>query len=153
MDGFFLLTLASVELDGSWWWSCSVVEPLMLIWEVQSCWSSWISSHGGGVFKGIVDVWHSCHIHVTNLTNTSQEIEYLVLGNCKSASPGRNKVNFSIEPLVSTKGKILVNALLSFVARKVWRCPSEYLLHLVQLRFRSIWVQRPLVEFEGGEIK
>jgi hypothetical protein len=64
-------------------------------------------------------VRHLCHIHMTNLTNTSQEIEYLVLSDCKSASPGGNNVNFSTEPLVSTKGKILVNTLLSFAAREV----------------------------------
>jgi hypothetical protein len=47
-----------------------------------------------------------------NLSNTSQAIEYLVLGDYKNASPGRNKVKFLTEPLVSTKGKVFVNILL-----------------------------------------
>jgi hypothetical protein len=47
-----------------------------------------------------------------NLSNTSEAIEYLVLGDCKNASPGRNKVKFLTEPLVSTKGKVFVNILL-----------------------------------------
>jgi hypothetical protein len=50
---------------------------------------------------------------VTGLKISSQAIEYLVPGDCNSANPGRNKVNFSTEPLVSTKGKILVYNLLS----------------------------------------
>jgi hypothetical protein len=50
---------------------------------------------------------------MTGLKISSQAIEYLVLGNCKSASLGRNKVNFSTEPLVSTKGEVFVNVLLS----------------------------------------
>jgi hypothetical protein len=49
---------------------------------------------------------------VTGLKIASQAIEYLVLGDCKSASPGRNKVKFLTEPLVSSKGKIFVNILL-----------------------------------------
>jgi hypothetical protein len=42
----------------------------------------------------------------------SQATEYLVLGDCKSASPGRNKVSSLTKPLVSTKSKIFVNILL-----------------------------------------
>jgi hypothetical protein len=49
---------------------------------------------------------------MTKLTNTSQTTEYFILGDCKSASPWRNKVNFLTEPLVTTKGKIFVNTLL-----------------------------------------
>jgi hypothetical protein len=49
---------------------------------------------------------------VTGLKISSQTIEYLVLGDCKSASPGRNKVKFLTEPLVSSKGKIFFNIFL-----------------------------------------
>jgi hypothetical protein len=100
------------ELDGSLWWSWSVVEPLMLTWEVQFCKSSCITSHGCEIFRGIAEVCHWWHTRPTNLINTSQATKYLVLGDCKSASPGRNKVSFLTEQLVSTKGKIFVNILL-----------------------------------------
>jgi hypothetical protein len=50
--------------------------------------------------------WHTCS---TNLINTSKATKYLVLGDCKSASPGRNKVSSLTEQLVSTKRKIFVN--------------------------------------------
>jgi hypothetical protein len=85
----------------------------MLTWEVQFCESSCITSHGCEVFRGIAEVcpwWHTCP---TNLINTSQATKYLVLGDCKSASPGRNKVSSLTEPLVSTKGEIFVDTLLS----------------------------------------
>jgi hypothetical protein len=49
---------------------------------------------------------------VPGLKISSQSIEYLVLGDCKSASPERNKVKFLTEPLVSSKGKVFVNILL-----------------------------------------
>jgi hypothetical protein len=95
------------KLDGSWWWSCSVVEPLMLTCEVQFCKSSCITSHGCEVFRGIAEVCHWWHTCPTNLINTSQATKYLVLGDCKSASPGRNKVSILTEPLVSTKARYL----------------------------------------------
>jgi hypothetical protein len=44
--------------------------------------------------------------------NTSQVTKYLVLDDCKSASPGRIKVSILTEPLVSTKGEIFDNILL-----------------------------------------
>jgi hypothetical protein len=86
---------------------------LMLTWEVQLCKSSHITSHGCEVFRGIAEVYHWWHTRPTNLINTSQATKYLVLGDCKSASPGRNKVSSLTEPLVSTKGKILIATLLS----------------------------------------
>jgi hypothetical protein len=46
---------------------------------------------------------------MTGLKISSQAIEYLVLGDCKSASLGRNEVKFLTEPLVSSKGKIFFN--------------------------------------------
>jgi hypothetical protein len=49
---------------------------------------------------------------VTSLKISSQAIEYLVLGDCKSVSPGRNEVKFLTEPLVSSKGKIFFNIFL-----------------------------------------
>jgi hypothetical protein len=58
-------------------------------------------------------VCHLRHTRPTNLINTSQATKYLVLGDWKSASPGRNKVIFLTEPLVSTKGKVFVDTLLS----------------------------------------
>jgi hypothetical protein len=85
----------------------------MLTWEVRFGKSSCITSHGCEVFRGIAAVCHWWHTRSTNLINTSQATKYLVLGDCKSASPGRNKVSFLTEPLVSTKGKILANSLLS----------------------------------------
>jgi hypothetical protein len=100
------------KLDGSWWWSCSVVELLMLTWEVQFCKSSCITSHGCEVFRGIAEVCHWWRTRPTDLIITSQATKYLVLGGCKSASPGRNKVSILTEPLVWTKGKIFVNILL-----------------------------------------
>jgi hypothetical protein len=84
----------------------------MLTWEVQFCKSSCITSHGCEVFRGITEVCHWWHTRATNLINTSQATKYLVLGDCKSASPGRNKVSFLTEQLVSTKRKIFVNILL-----------------------------------------
>jgi hypothetical protein len=54
--------------------------------------------------------WHTC---LTTLTNTSQATKNLVLDDCKSVSPGRNKVSIMTEPLVSTKGKIFIDTLLS----------------------------------------
>jgi hypothetical protein len=101
------------KVDGSWWWSCSVVEPLMLTWEVQFCKSSCITSHGCEVFRGIVEVLHMRQCLVSGLKISSQATEDLILDDCKGASPWRNKVNSLTEPLVSTKGKILVYTLLS----------------------------------------
>jgi hypothetical protein len=101
------------KLDSSWWWSYSVVELLMLTREVQFCESSCITSHGYEAFRGVAEVcpwWHTCP---TNLINTSQATKYLVFGDYKSASPGRNKVSFLTEQLGSTKGRIFVNTLLS----------------------------------------
>jgi hypothetical protein len=77
----------------------------MSTWEVQFCKSSYITSHGCEVFRGIGEVCHWWYTRPTNLINTSQATEDLVLGDSKSASPGRNKVNFLTEPLVSTKAK------------------------------------------------
>jgi hypothetical protein len=91
----------------------------MLTWEVQFCKSSCITSHGCEVFRGIAEVCHGWHTHPINLINTSQATKYLVLGDCKSASPGRNKVIFLVEPLVSTKGKILVDTPLFFAVGEV----------------------------------
>jgi hypothetical protein len=84
----------------------------MLTWEVQFRKSSCITSHGCEVFGGIAEVCHWWHTRLTTLTNTSQATENLVLDNCKSASPRRNKVSSLTKPLVSTKGKILVYNLL-----------------------------------------
>jgi hypothetical protein len=127
------------KLDGSWWWSCSVVEPLMLISEVQICRSSWISSHGCEVFREIVDALHIWQCLVPGLNISSQATEYLVLGDCKGASPGRNKVSPLIEPLVSTKGKIFVNVLLCLQLERF----EDYLLNICSilcfLSFRSNW--------------
>jgi hypothetical protein len=78
----------------------SVVELLMFTWEVQFCKSSCITSHGCEVFRGIAEVCHWWPTRPANLINTSQTTKYLVLGDCKSASPGRNKVSILTEPLV-----------------------------------------------------
>jgi hypothetical protein len=85
----------------------------MLTWKVKFCKSSCVTSHGREVFRGIAEVCHWWHTRHTNLTNTSQATENLVLDDCKSASPGRNKVSFLTEPLVSSKGKVIVNTLLA----------------------------------------
>jgi hypothetical protein len=84
----------------------------MLTWEVQFCKSSCITTHGCEVFRWISEVCHWWRTRPTDLIITSQATKYLVLGDCKSASPGRNKVKFLTEPLVSSKGKIFVNILL-----------------------------------------
>jgi hypothetical protein len=139
------------KLDGSWGWSCSVVESLMLSWEVQSCKSSFITSHGCEVFRGTATVCHWWHTRSAILINTSQATKYLVLGDCKSASPGRNKVRFLIELMVWTKGKTFVHTLLPLTTWEVWRCPSDDLLHIVLLNSRSIWGYRPKGSFEEDE--
>jgi hypothetical protein len=80
--------------------------------EVQIFRSSRLASHGCEVFRRVLEVLHMWQCLVTGLKLSSQAIERLVLGDCKSASPGRNKVKFLTEPLVSSKGKIFVNILL-----------------------------------------
>jgi hypothetical protein len=84
----------------------------MLTWEVHCCKSSCNTSHGCEIFRGIAEVLHWWHTRLTDLINTSQATKYLVLDDCKSASPGRIKVSILTEPLVSTKGEIFVNILL-----------------------------------------
>jgi hypothetical protein len=79
---------------------------------VRSCKSPCITSHGCEVFRGIAEVLHMWQCLVIGLKISSQAIESLILDDCKSASPGRNKVKFLTEPLVSSKGKIFVNILL-----------------------------------------
>jgi hypothetical protein len=110
--------LLQQKLDDSWWWSCNVVEPLMLTWEVQFCKSSCITSLGCEVFRGIAGGCHWWHTRPTNLIITSQATKYFVLGDYKSASPGRNKVSFLTEQLVSTKGKILVYTFISLQVQR-----------------------------------
>jgi hypothetical protein len=85
----------------------------MLTWEAQFCESPCITSHGYEAFRGVAEVCPWWHTRPTNQINTSQATKYLVLGDCKSASPGRNKVSFLTEQSGSTKGRILVNTLLS----------------------------------------
>jgi hypothetical protein len=104
---FIYLLLASVE---TWLQSLS-----RWCWfgEVRICRSPWISSHGCEVFRGIVEVLLRRQCLVSGLKISSQATENLVLDDCKGASPGRNKVSFLTEPLVSTKGKIFVDTLLS----------------------------------------
>jgi hypothetical protein len=85
----------------------------MLTWEVQFCKSSYITSHSCEVFRGIAEECHWWHTRLTNLINTSQATKYLVLGDCKSVSPGRNKVSFLTEQLVTTISKIFIATLLS----------------------------------------
>jgi hypothetical protein len=127
------------KIDGSWRWSCSVVESLRLTWEVQFCKSSCITSHGCEVFRGIAEVCHWWHTRPTNLISTSQATKYLILGDCKGASPGRNKVNFLTEPVGVNQRQNTCRHSSFFAAGEVWRCPSEYLLHLVLLSLRSNW--------------
>jgi hypothetical protein len=79
----------------------------MLTWEVQYCKSSCITLHGGEVFGKVVEALHKRRCLVPDLKISSQTTEYLVLGDCKNASPGRNKVKFLTEPCVSSKGKYL----------------------------------------------
>jgi hypothetical protein len=89
----------------------------MLTWEVQCCKSSGITSHGCETFRGVAEVFHWWHTRLTDLINTSQATKYLVLDDCKSASPGRIKVSILTEPLVRTKGKIFVHTILPFLTR------------------------------------
>jgi hypothetical protein len=72
----------------------------MLTREVQFCKSPCITSHGCEVFRGIAEVCHWWHTRPSDLIITSQATKYLVLGDCKSASPGRNKVSILTGPLV-----------------------------------------------------
>jgi hypothetical protein len=71
------------KLAGSWWWSCSVFELLMLAREVQLCKSSCITPHGCEVFRGIAEVCQWWHTRSTNLINTSKATKYLVLATAK----------------------------------------------------------------------
>jgi hypothetical protein len=116
-----------------------VAERLMSIWQAHVCRSSWISSQGCEVFRGIIEVPHVWQCLVPGLKISSQETESLVLDDCKSACPRRNKISFLTEPLVWTKGKIFVHTLLPFASGEVWRHPSDDLLHLVLLHFGSNW--------------
>jgi hypothetical protein len=135
-----------------------VVEPLMLIREVQSCRSSWISSHGGEVFRGIVEVRHLWHIRLTNLTNTSQATKYLVHGDCKSESPRRNDVSSLKEPFGMNQRQIILTLLRRVSTGASYRVKLgtmlhtlglerleefrvKLLLHLQLLGFRSNWEQ------------
>jgi hypothetical protein len=65
------------------------------------------------VFGKVVEFLDMRQCLMPGLKFSSQTIEYLVLGDYKSVSLGRNKVSFLTEPLVSTKGKIFGNTLLS----------------------------------------
>jgi hypothetical protein len=91
---------------------CSVVEPLTLSWGVQICRSFCLASHWCEVFGRVIEVLPMRQCLLTDLKISSQAIEYLVVGDCKSASPGRNKVNVLTEPLIWTKGKTFVRILL-----------------------------------------
>jgi hypothetical protein len=84
----------------------------MLTWKVLFCKSSCITSHGCEILRGIAEVFHWWHTCLIDLINTSQATKYLVLDDCKSASPGRIKVSILTEPLVSTRGEIFVSILL-----------------------------------------
>jgi hypothetical protein len=107
VDAFFLLTLALSYLV-----VVDEVEPLTLSWGVQICRSSCLASHWCEVFGRVIEVLHTWKCLLTDLEISSQAIEYLVLGDCKSVSPGRNKVSVLSEPLVRTKGKTFVRILL-----------------------------------------
>jgi hypothetical protein len=85
----------------------------MLTWEVQFCRPFCITSHGCEVFRRVIEVLHLWQCLMTCVKLSSQAVEYLVLGDFKSVSPGRNKVSFLTESLVSTKGKIFGSTLLS----------------------------------------
>jgi hypothetical protein len=112
---------------------------LMLTWEVQIWRSSWISSHGCEVFRGIIEVLHIWQRLMPGLKISSQATENLFLDDCKRACPKRNKISLLTKPLVWTKGKIFVHTLLPFASWKVWRRPFDNLLHLVLLNFGSNW--------------
>jgi hypothetical protein len=126
------------KIDGNWWWSCSAVELLMMTWEVQFHKSSCITSYEGEVFRGIAEECHWWHTRPINLINTSQATRYLVLGDCKSASPGRNKIKFLTGQLVSTKRKTFANSLPPLQLRGL-KTSFWSLLHIVLLSSRYIW--------------
>jgi hypothetical protein len=79
---------------------------------VQTRRTSCLTSLECEVFGRVIEVLHMWQCLLTGLKISSQAIEYLVLGDCKSVSTGRNKVKFLTEPWVSSKGKIFVNILL-----------------------------------------
>jgi hypothetical protein len=78
---------------------------------VQFCKSSYITSHGCEVFRGIVEACHWWHTRPTNLINTSQATKYLFLGDCKSAIPGRNKVSSLTWPFGTNQRQIILSLL------------------------------------------
>jgi hypothetical protein len=131
---------------------CNVVEPLTLSWGVQICRSSCLASHWCEVFGRVIEVLPMWQCLLTDLKISSQAIEDLVLGDCKSASPGRNKVSFLTEPLASTKGKTFVHTLLPLTSGEILKT-SFWILHLVSLSLRSNWGHRPTRSFEGDETK
>jgi hypothetical protein len=110
------------------------------------------------VFRGIAEVHHWWHIHQTNWTNTSQATEDLVLDDCKSASPMRNKVSSLIEPFgvnqrqinLTLVGRVstwasyrakLVAMLHNLGLERLQEVWVNLLLHLQLLGFRSNWEQ------------
>jgi hypothetical protein len=114
VDVFLLLgTCFRWNLDDSCRWSRSGANELsMLIWKCIFVGPLAHITRVWGLRKGF---WSSSYAKMSRdrPKMSSQATKHLVLGDCKSASPGRNKVNFSIEPLVSTKGKMFVNTLIS----------------------------------------
>jgi hypothetical protein len=129
--------LLQQKLDDSWWWGCGVVEALMSTWEVQFCKSPCITSPGCEVVRGIAEGCHWWHTRPTNLINTSQATKYLVLGDCKSASPGEEQGQLLDRTVGVNQRKNTCLHFYLFAGGEVWRCPSEYLLHHVLLNFRS----------------
>jgi hypothetical protein len=103
-------------------------------------------------------VRHLWHIRLINLTNTSQATEYLVLGDCKSASPRRNKASSITEPFGMNQRRIILTLLrrVSIGAshrvklgdmlhtlglERLEEARVKLLLHLQLLGFRSNWEQ------------
>jgi hypothetical protein len=85
----------------------------MLVWDVQICRSSCLTPSGCEVLRKVAKVLHMQQCLVPGLKISSQATEDFILDDYKGASPGRNKVSSLTEPSVPTKGKILVDALLS----------------------------------------
>jgi hypothetical protein len=107
LDSRFSRNLMVVGGEAAVWLNCRC-----RVGEVQIFRPSHLASHGCEVFIRVIEVLHMWQCLMTGLKISSQAIESLVLGDCKSASPGSNKVSSLTKLLVLNKSKIFVNILL-----------------------------------------
>jgi hypothetical protein len=113
VEVFIFLDTASVEIL-----MVVVDEPFMMIWKVQILKVFLLTSHSCEVFGKVGEVLHMRQCLMPGLNISSQATESLILDDCKSASPRRNKVSSSAEPFDVNQSKIFVNVLLPLQLEK-----------------------------------